>query len=329
MAVHIVIIIVATAVIWGASEFLSRGVHAIGVRFRIAPSVRGATLDAVGSSFPEFCTVIFALIAGSFDAGIGAIAGSALYNVLLIPALSVAAAGKLDVNKGVIRRDGALYVGVVLGLIVVIWLGPQSGDQRVMHDIPWWVGLIAVLIYIAYVVYLVARAREGVAASKESDKHNFKPVKVIAMVVVGITGIGFATHFLVHSGLELFRAWGFSEAIAGVTVLAAATSLPDTLLSIFAARRGDADGAVANAFGSNSFDILICLGLPILVIGGVQVEWATSWPVLAFLFVSTIISMLFLFTKWTLSRKEAVFMVLLYVLFVALAFLGYLGPASH
>lgn len=331
MAFDIIVILIATAIIWGASELLSRGVHAIGVHYRINPSVRGATLDAVGSSFPEFCTVVFALSAGSFEAGIGAIAGSALYNVLVIPALSVAFAGQLAVRKEVIRRDGFLYAVVVVGLIVAIWLGPQSGTTEVMHAIPWWIGLLAVLVYVAYVIYLVLGARAGALPEADSgpkETIEFKPAKVATMVFFGIAGIGAATHFLVDAGLALFRMLDFSEAIAGVTVLAAATSLPDTLLSVFAARRGDADGAVANAFGSNSFDILICLGLPILIIGGVQVEWATSWPVLAFLLISTIASVFFLLTEWTLSRREAVIMGGLYVLFIVLAFLGYLGP-SH
>ena len=78
MLLDIVIIIITTYTTWYASKILAKGTEGIGGKYNISSSVKGATLDAVGSSFPEFCTVIFCLIAGSFEAGIGAITGSAL-----------------------------------------------------------------------------------------------------------------------------------------------------------------------------------------------------------------------------------------------------------
>lgn len=341
-----VLIIVATAVgIWFFSEMLSKGTDAIGTRLRIDPGVRGATLDAVGSSFPEFCAVVIALLAGAFDAGVGTIAGSALYNVLVIPAVSVFIGGPLGIQKQVVRRDGFLYVGVVVALILAIWLGPQAVvDGKVSHFLSAWVGAGAIVVYLAYVTVLVLQARKGAGtlekriedtkealAEADGDAVAGEPApqplavwKIVLFLLVGIAGIGLATHFLVHASLALFKIIGLSEAIAGVTVLAAATSLPDTLLSVFAVRRGDADGAVANALGSNSFDILVCLGLPILVTGGVYVDWGASWPVLAFLLASTVVAVLFMLTDWRLTRREAVVMAATYLVFMGLAFGGVL-----
>ena len=336
MLVQVLIILGAAAGIWFFSDMLSKGTDALGKRFRIDPGVRGATLDAVASSFPEFCTVIIALFAGAFDAGVGTIAGSALYNILVIPAVSVLVGGPLAIQKQVVRRDGFLYVAVVAALIAVIWLGPEVVvGTKTSHAISPWAGAAAIVVYLGYVVVLVMQARksagekraaEAGAKREEGDAEDkdepFAPWKTAGFVLVGIMGIGVATHFLVHASLGLFKIIGLSEAIAGVTVLAAATSLPDTLLSVFAVRRGDADGAVSNAFGSNSFDILICLGLPILVTGGVLVDWQGSWPMLAFLFASTIVSVLFLLTDWRLTRREAAVMGATYLLFMGLAFGG-------
>ncbi len=321
MFLDIAIIIGATIGIYFFSELLSKGSDSIGSHYKINPSIRGATLDAVASSFPEFCTVIFALAAGSFEAGVGTIAGSALYNILVIPALSVFVVGKLKIQKEVVQRDGFLYLAVVVGLVLAIWLGPEQGGEG-MHLIPMWVGLLAISIYAGYVALLIIQARQP----KENDKRSspreeeFVAWKVYSSVIIGMIGIGAATHFLVEHSIEVFRHFNFSEAIAGVTILAAATSLPDTLLSVFAAKRGDADGAVSNALGSNSFDILICLGAPILVTGGIAVNWATSWPTLIILLISTVISVFFLLTDLTLSRREGGFLFLLYLVFMALVF---------
>jgi len=304
------------------SALLSAGTDAIGKQYGINPSVRGATLDATASSFPEFCAVVFGLIAGSFEIGIGTIAGSALFNVLVIPTASAFVVKKLKVRAEVIRRDGVFYLIVVIGLVAAIWFGPERvTEDRSWRALPMWIGLVAVLVYVVYVALLTIHGRSK-NSSPESRVANFSLGKIIAKIVVGIAGVGVTTHFLVTSSLDLFEQWGFSEAIAGVTIVAAATSLPDTLLSVYAAKRGDPDGAVANAFGSNTFDILICLGLPILVTGGVQVDWTNSWPILSFLLGSTLISITFLVTDWTLTRREAAFMGLIYVVFIILALTG-------
>lgn len=323
MTANITIALAATLAIWLFSTLLSGGTEALGKRFHIKPSVRGATLDAVASSFPEFCAVVFAVLAGSFEAGVGTIAGSALFNILIIPAAAALITGELRIRSEVVRRDGSLYLAVVIGLIVAIWLGPRTEvDGTELHALPLWIGLLAIAIYAGYVVLLVLQARHDRVPPPSERTQSFSPLGIAAKVTVGMAGVGVATHFLVHSVLALFRGWGFSEAIAGVTVLAAATSLPDTILSVYAARRGDADGAVSNAFGSNSFDILICLGLPIFVMGGVRVDWANSWPVLAFLLGSTLVSITFLFTELTLTRRESAVMIAIYVVFIALALGG-------
>ncbi len=327
MILNIGIIIFATLGIWLFSMILSNGTDQVGKRFGIDPGVRGATLDAVSSSFPEFCTVISALIAGAFEAGVGAVAGSALYNILVIPALSVVIGGNLSVRKEIVRRDGFIYAAVVVLLILAIWLGPQSlEDEQIFHLLPWWIGLLAILIYIGYVVLLVVCGKDSQSEAKPAGQIDFKPLplKVPVSILAGIIGIGVATHFLVIASLSLFKGLGFSEAITGVTILAAATSLPDTLLSIFSIRRGDPDGAVSNAFGSNSFDILICLGLPILVMWGVKLNWSDSWPILIFSLGSTLVRVTFLTTDWTLSKREAAFMGGLYIVFNILAFTGVL-----
>ena len=338
MAVHVALILLTAVGIFLFSHLLSSGTDALGERFRIDPGVRGATLDAVGSSFPELCTVVVALWLGSFDAGLGTIAGSALYNILVIPAVSVFVAGPLKIQKNVVRRDGFLYVLVVVGLILATWFGREGHGEHVTHELSAWVGAAGLVVYVGYVVLLVwqvrAGKREGTPGGSgrtRTPKRNraggakpFNAWKTASAIGFGIAGIGVSTHFLVHSVLEVFHSLGFSEAVAGVTLLAAATSMPDTLLSVFAARRGDADGAVSNAFGSNSFDILVCLGLPIVVVGGVLVDWDQSWPILAYLLASTILSVLLLVTNWTLTRREAGLMGALYVAFLMLAITGVL-----
>ena len=154
MLLDIIIIIITTYTTWYASEILAKGTEAIGERYNISSSVKGATLDAVGSSFPELCTVIFALIAGSFEAGVGAITGSALFNILIIPAFCVLVANDMKINKEVVYRDGLVYIGTISLLIGTAYVGISNTENINLHWMPSWVGLVALLLYISYVILL-------------------------------------------------------------------------------------------------------------------------------------------------------------------------------
>ena len=82
---------------------------------------------------------------------------------------------------------------------------------------------------------------------------------------MSIAWIVFLSWILVESGVLLASSLGVSEVIIGLTVLAAGTSVPDLFSSLIVAKQGRGDMAVANALGSNIFDIGICLGLPWIV----------------------------------------------------------------
>ena len=122
-----------------------------------------------------------------------------------------------------------------------------------------------------------------------------------------------------------------------VILAAAVSSIPDTFLSIGAAMRGDDSGAVSNAFGSNIFDICICLSIPLLV-NAYLIGWQPvslldehGQPIegivyLRYLLITlTAITLAILWHKRTLNRGKAVILVGLYLIFVAYAVLGSLG----
>ena len=123
------------------------------------------------------------------------------------------------------------------------------------------------------------------------------------------------------ASLALFDSLGLSRAIAGVTILAAATSLPDTFLSIISAKKGEFDAALTNTLGSNTFNILICLGLPVFYINGIYFNWDENAKILFYVWGSSIASMLIIRYKWELTKFGASIMLLLYLIFIILIFI--------
>tara|TARA_Y100000996_G_scaffold406127_1_gene382102 strand:+ start:116 stop:1081 length:966 start_codon:yes stop_codon:yes gene_type:complete len=318
MIIDIIIIVIATFSTWYASEILSRGTEGLGNKFNLSSSVKGATLDAVGSSFPEFCTVVFCLIAGSFEAGIGAITGSAMFNILIIPSLCVILTKNMTINKDVVYRDGLLYIITVILLILSIMNGSPNPINDQEFFINGSIGMLAIIIYIIYTIILIIKSKEV-----NNNTINRQPTlsKIILFLILGMGGIAISIHYLVNSSLSLCNNLNLSEGIAGITILAAATSLPDTFLSIISAKKGESDAALSNTLGSNTFNILICLGVPIFYLGGIYFNWIENSGILFYLLFSSILSMLIIRYKWELTKTGSTIMLITYFIFIILVVL--------
>merc|ERR1711964_52515 len=107
----------------GAAKFIQE-------RRQLPESVKAAVIDAIASSFPEFCVAVIAVIMlGQAEVGISSIVGSALYNVLVIPAAAgLIASTPMKINHEVVWRDNLFYMGVVLLLMAALVFPQFSVD---------------------------------------------------------------------------------------------------------------------------------------------------------------------------------------------------------
>jgi len=111
-------------------------------------------------------------------------------------------------------------------------------------------------------------------------------------------------------------AFGADEFLMGVTVLAAATSLPDTLVSVRAAREDRGVTSLANVLGSNTFDLLVAIPLGVLIVGAWTVDFAMALPMFGVLTGATILLFTALRTDLALSTPESYVLLAAYLTFV-------------
>lgn len=408
-----------SVVIWQVCDPFADAAQWVGQKLRLPGSVRGATLDAVASSMPElFSGVFFVVIAISaakdvapgavaassaaiikagaegFGSTIATCAGSAVYNMILIPAfcalvISFARPERptIDVDDEVISRDGIWFLCCEILLIMFLY----------QNEMMWWMGVALLAVYAVYIgqlyfdakqyrlkmdalnVYmtqhgidsqvrdvmvgvreqgvrvnanLVMKAQEEFKdpslACDEEDKTESAGVffgyfhvplnsLTTCLVLLSATLVAAAAcYYLVEATIRTAEILDVPAFFVAVILAAAASSVPDTFLAIAAARRGDDSGAVSNAFGSNIFDICICLAIPLLVN-----SWMTNWePVsllqdgkpiaglvgLRILLVAlTVVNLGIMWHNRQITRTKAYIMCGLYLVFVAYAVLGSLG----
>lgn len=309
------VILICSMVIYFAGEKFAESSSKIGDYFRLPRDVKGATFDAVSSSMPELMVALFAVIFfKQFEVGIGTIAGSALFNLLVIPGICVFAAPiAFKVSKKVVTRDALFYLIAVFALIVLL----------IYYKI-WGLGIaiILILIYLFYVRTISLHTKEhkqkNTKNKKQPEKIKLSKEFIIFFTMMGIMGV--FTFLLTKSSINLANILSISPIIIAFTITAAATSVPDTVISITNARKGNLDDATSNVFGSNTFDILIGIGLPLLIYslskGSIEIMFNNLEIVLGLL-GATILVLYFLADDHTLKKREAAFLLIMYLVFIA------------
>ncbi|MFO0009131.1 MAG: calcium/sodium antiporter [Betaproteobacteria bacterium] len=259
---NLLLFIVGLAALVAGASLLVRGASALALSFGVSPLVVGLTIVAFGTSSPEVAVSVGAALEGQTDIAVGNVVGSNIFNVLFILGAS-ALIVPLLVHVQLIRQEVPIMIGASLLLVALCFDGRLTRlDAALLF------GLLVV-----YTVFLIVQSRrqtqEAVAEltaelpqSAAWDRHWAVQV---ALVVAGLELLVLGSDWLVTAAVAFARSLGVSDLVIGLTIVAAGTSMPEVATSITAAIKGERDIAVGNVVGSNTFNILGCLGLAGLV----------------------------------------------------------------
>ena len=259
----------------GAS-LLVRGASKLALSFGVSPLVVGLTIVAFGTSAPEVAVSVGAVLDGKTDIAIGNVVGSNIFNVLFILGLS-ALIVPLVVNIQLIRQEVPIMIGASLLLLALGLDGSIS-----LLD-----GALLFGLMVAYTVFLIVQSRRESKAAQQELAHeapeaaepgawDSKLPAQLALIVAGLAALVFGSEWLVTASVVFAKALGVSDLIIGLTIVAAGTSMPEVATSITAAIKGERDIAVGNVVGSNTFNILGCLGISGIVSGDMGLAMAPS-----------------------------------------------------
>lgn len=319
VALSLLIILLATVAIWRGSGWLESSAENLSAHYGLPDVVQGSIVVAVGSSFPELASVVFTAIAGVFDMGVGAVVGSAVFNILVIPgAAGIATEEPLDSSRTLVYKEAQFYMIAVSALIVTFALAviyaPVEGEALLgTMDRP--LALIPLALYGLYVFIQWQDVGDHDAGDPPGDVNVARQWGVLAagllVILVTVEQLVAAVEVLAVDAL------GVPEFLAGVVIIAAATSLPDSLVSVRAARAGKDVTSLGNVLGSNTFDLLVAIPLGVLIVGSVTINFGVAVPMMGVLTVATILLFTVLRTDMGMSDAEAWVLLGTYGLFVA------------
>ncbi len=368
IVIPLLLITVCCLVIWRAGDGFMTASEYVGRH--LSEGVRGATINAIASSMPEVFTSFFFLFvlmdASGFTGGIGTTAGSAIFNGMVIPAVSVLAvigigmAKRIEVSKKVLLRDGiALIIAEFIFLVLI------SGSS-----LDWYHGLLLMGVYFVYLAFMLLTMKkkdrdkfieEGTDELTAEDfededrkkrtigvavitfdleriflgKGRINDSKAWALLVFSTISIALVSYLLVVAcewlGEEhydvpyigTFEGLNIPVMFVALILASAASSFPDTIISIKDAQKGQYDDAISNALGSNIFDVCFALGFPLLIFtlikGPIQmppelIDLSTELRFL--LWLLTILAVVIYTTGKYIGRTKAVTLLVIYFLFV-------------
>ena len=240
-------------VILGA-DWLTKGASGIARRFGVSELVIGLTIVALGTSLPELVISVGSAVKGSSGIALGNIVGSNIFNGLFILGVTALIA-PIRFNSRMLTREIPFNLLASIVLILVsgsMLVGGGKGEFVTRYS-----GLLLLCFLAVFVRYTFSIPND------DDDEALEKPMsisKVLLYIILGLAGLIFGGNIFVNGATELARVAGLSEAVIGITVVSAGSSLPELAVSVSAARKGNVGIALGNVLGSNILNIFLILG---------------------------------------------------------------------
>ncbi|MBO7300953.1 MAG: calcium/sodium antiporter [Tidjanibacter sp.] len=297
---YIIEIILGAVLLSLGANFLTDGASAIAKRLKVSEFLIGATIVAVGTSTPEFVVSVMSAIGGQSDVSIGNVVGSNIFNIYAILGITTIISPLVLTHKN-IRRDIPLCLITTLLLCILaldstLW-GAESnilgrGD-----------GILLIVLYGLFLWFMIRSGKQEASPSPEqptTEQAKSTPLWLsIVMVIGGLGGLVWGSDLFLDGSIILARKVGLSEAVIGIVLVAAGTSLPEFFASFISALKGNTEIALGNILGSNIANILLILGTSATItplrLGGIT-------PVDMAIMLSAVL--MILFAAFTLRSKR-------------------------
>ncbi|WP_341539290.1 calcium/sodium antiporter [Thiogranum longum] len=242
--------------VWGAERFVM-GAASTARLLGVSPLLIGLTIVGFGTSAPEILVSLMASLNDNPGLAVGNAIGSNITNVALILGVT-AILVPLSVHSGTVHRE----LPILLGTTVVAWLLLIDGRLDFADGLILLSGLIIMLTWVIW-LGLHSRDKDPIEAEYAAEiPTNMTLGRSLFWLLFGIVILVASSRLLVWGAVEIAEAFGVSDLVIGLTIVALGTSLPELAASIASALKNEPDIAIGNVIGSNMFNLLAVLGIP-------------------------------------------------------------------
>jgi cation:H+ antiporter len=244
--------------VWSADRFVI-GASATAKNFGVPPLIIGMIIMGFGTSAPEMFVAATAAIGGNPNVAVGNAIGSNIANIALVLGLA-AIITPMTVKSETLRREFPALI-VVSGIALVLLL------DRELSRLDGVILLLSTLGLLGWLYWLTQHSRKSDPLVTEfmGELPTRKTAVAISWTLIGLVALIASSQILVWGAVHVAHAFGISDLVIGLTIIAVGTSLPEIAVSISAARKSEHDMVIGNILGSNMFNILTVLGIAAVI----------------------------------------------------------------
>ena len=298
------------------ADWLVQGASSIAKRLGVPSLLVGLTIVALGTSAPEVAVSVTGALKGANGLTVGNVLGSNLFNLAVV-------AGLLAIIRPLKFNDDLLSVGLPFGLISMVMMWGMSFNQMFSR----FEGLILLGVMITYLLYLILPTFKKETPSEESVNDTTTSEETpllswplaILFVIIGLTGVLVGGDWVVEQATTLATAWGWSDQLIGLTIVAIGTSLPELVTSLMAVKKGEVELALGNVFGSNILNILFVLGASSFI-SPISMTGTTALDLIVTLLITIFVGVIG-YAKQQLIRWQGIVLVGSYFFYLAYSLL--------
>lgn len=308
-----ILLIVGLGLLLLGSDVLVKSSVSIAKKAKLSNFIIGFTIVGMGTSTPELIVSFTAALEGSGDMSIGNVVGSNICNILLILGVTAIIA-PFAIERQQTRRDipFTILTSILFALVAfdTIIFG---ADKNTVSRLD---GIFLLVLFIGYCAYAIYASRNNPDDTGAEEPTKYDNLNIFVLIVIALVSLGallYGGNLFLEAAKSLARAWGMSESVIAITIVAVGTSLPELITCIFAAIHGNTQLALGNVLGSNVFNILMIIGLssavaPITIDNIIPVDFAVmiAAAIMCYLVVFT-------FSKRRFDRIEGVLFILAFV----------------
>lgn len=309
---QILLLIIGFVIIIKASDFLVDASSALALKLRVPKMLIALTIAAFGTCAPEIAISFQSVSAGNGEIAFANVVGSCVVNVFLIIGLA-SFIRPIKVKHATIKKELPILV-IITSVFAVLMLdsifNPYTSDAFSRSD-----GIILLLLFGLFVIYLIQLLfKRSEYSEEEIEKIKYSPIVAIIIIIVAIILIIYSSDLIVASAKEIAPRLHISEKLITMFAIVIGTSLPEMVMTVTSAKKGEFDIAIGNIIGTNIFNICIVLGLPVIIYGDVLLTGFGIVDIIA-VFLSSALLFLFARSEKTIDKKEAIVMLVIFAIY--------------
>ena len=319
MVLDIILLIIGFYVIVKASDILVDAASSLALKLKISKIFIALTIVAFGTCAPEVAISFHSVSSGDGGMAFANVVGSCIVNVFLIIGLA-SFIHPIKIRHSTVKRELPILT-IITSIFAVLMVdsifNPLTNNTFSRAD-----AIILILLFVLFMVYLVHMLfRKNNMSAPEEIKIKYSPFISLLLLIVSIVFIIFSSDLLIESAKNIAYALNISEKIITMFVIVVGTSLPEMIMTVTSARKGEFDMAIGNIIGTNIFNICVVLGVPIFIYGDIALTGFGFIDILM-VFLSSFLLFIFARSERVVDKIEGVFMLWLFVCYYIYLLLG-------